>query len=218
MTISGSCAVPDCGAGLREDEPGRGARLCPSCLHGLADRLTGLPALYLACESVLVGSRPGTWGRRPSGTRPRGIDLDEPAVNARAESLHVLACWAGLVVDERAVRPPRREVPALTDFLTLHLDWLVSSPLAGELAVEIEAVTATARTAVRRVRTEAPELGTCDRPGCAGTVRAVYDTDDRRGRPDVRCDHGHVWEPRQWLALGRHISRERERSAEERVV
>lgn len=195
---------------------GVGERLCVGCVQGLADRLAELPSLYLACESVLVGRPARSWEPRVSGARPTGLDIDEDAMNARSEMLHVLACWAGLVVDERGVGAPRREIAALTDFLTLHLDWLVSGPTAGDLAAELTSVADAARMAARRGRVEPLDVGPCDQPDCTRTVRVLFQADQTCGRPDVRCDGGHVWEPRQWLALGQRISRERER--QERVA
>jgi hypothetical protein len=110
------CATAHCrlAAALR-------SRLCPACRDDLADRLRDLPAHYAALDH----------GRTP------GTPLPAAAVAARTAIRGVLASWAYLVVNGRAVPRPARSVAGLAEFLHDHVDWLGAHPAAAEITTEI---------------------------------------------------------------------------------
>jgi hypothetical protein len=199
-------------------------RLCRECRRKVRSELVGLPALHKDCERVLTRRRQG-YLKKVSGRRLNGICLDEAAVTVRSDIVRVLASWSGLVVGERGVTgPDKREVVQLAGFLDLHLDWLVAHPAAHDFAGEI----ATLATAARDVIDPGPafrmELGRCEESGCGRTMYATIGAEDESLRHKVICEAGHVWQPQQWLLLGRRMEqvgsgllRERAESAERAV-
>ncbi|WP_019635016.1 hypothetical protein [Actinomadura atramentaria] len=205
-----SCAAPVCGPGADERRcrsgTAPGLRVCAACRDRLRGALERLPALYDECGTALA--HPSRSPReRVGGTRPLGLSLPEPVVAARAEILSVLASWAALVADERAVAPPPRAVRALAVFLVRHLDWLLAHPAAADLVGEVAAVSRAARRAAAPDRAARLALGRCGRQGCDATVTA--DVGDRGDRPpgEARCGAGHVWHAHQWLLLARRMER-----------
>ena len=109
------CAAARCGhaAALR-------SRLCAACRDGLAAQLRDLPARYAALD------------RRTPGT-----PLPSRAVEARSAIRGVLASWAHLVVNGRAVPRPIRSVDGMAEFLHRHVDWLGAHPAVAEIMGEL---------------------------------------------------------------------------------
>lgn len=109
------CAAPHCSeaAALR-------SRLCAACRDDLAGRLRDLPAHYAALDH-----------------RTPGTPLPPHAVEARSAIRGVLATWAYVVVNGRAVPRPIRSVAGLAEFLHQHIDWLGAHPAVAEILGEI---------------------------------------------------------------------------------
>lgn len=200
-------------AGQVPHEPGNrisGIRLCGDCLFALTAALASLPGLYEECGRVLSGARTRRWEERPSAGGPqRGIPLNTAAADVRSAMLRVLASWSGLVVDERGVAAPRREVPELAGFLLRHVDWLAAHDAVADLTAEASRLARRARRVVEPPPASGVPVGPCPVEECAGTLlahgpgrvgevergpaRGGPEGDPVRGRPaqGARAERGH---------------------------
>ena len=199
------CGARSCGAPLAMDTKSRSLRLCTSCRNLLTGRLIRLPRLYQACEQALEVHR-----QHPimmvRGRRSTGICLDDPTVAVRSDTIRVLSSWCEMIVEERdATGPGSLDVKTLTSFLRAHLDWIAAHVVAADFAEEIAALVAEAKQVLNPAQARIIDLGPCTRDGCGRTVRASMGTDNRPSAPQVRCDAGHTWRPRQWLDLRHHL-------------
>jgi len=195
------CGIRNCGAPLTTDAISRGLRLCPACQRVLGDRLTELPRLYRACEQVLEIRRQHPVGMT-RGRRSTGICLDEVTVSVRGDTVRLLASFCEMIVDERGVTGPGSlDVKALSSFLLAHVDWLAVHAAAVDFAEEIAAAIVDLRRTLNPVQVRTIELGPCTRDGCGRMVRASVSVASQRSAPQVGCDAGHTWHPRQWLDL-----------------
>lgn len=98
-----------------------GAGLCGLCRDDLDQELRDLPDLYAALARTAGRTR-----------------LSARTVEVRAAIRGVLASWAQVVVDERTVSRPIRDVAAMAEFLRRHVDWFGAHPAAAELASEVD--------------------------------------------------------------------------------
>lgn len=177
----------------------------------LAHELLRLPALYRELGERHDRARPPAWERSPAPRQGRGGILHAPAADLRAAMLSTLASWAGLTVQERGLRAPRRDVDALSAFLARHLDFLVRHPAAEAFTSEIAALTARAERVARpgeSVTAVRARAGACPAPGCEGTL--VAHAARGRGAPaHVRCDSDplHSWSgPQRTASRGQWLS------------
>lgn len=182
---------------------GAGRLLCTTCGERVGTSVRALPLLYAECEQAL-GPGSGGLTQRVSGSRAAGLALNEKAMDARSAMVGVLTSWSDLLVAEREVPAPGgRTVRQLADFVTRHLDWLLTHPAADDFVDEV----ATAETAARRVVDgdgTPRELGQCTQPGCGSVVRSVVRAGAGGGNAvRVGCDTGHTLSPQQWLLLSR---------------
>jgi len=195
------CGIRGCGAPLTLGAKSRGLRLCASCRNLLTGRLISLPRLYQACEQALEVQRLHPI-RVVRGRRSTGICLDDQTVAVRSDTRRVLSSWCEMVVDEHGVTGPSSlDVKALTSFLGAHLNWLATHTAAADFADEIAALAADVKQVLNPVQVRTIDLAPCDRDGCGLMVRASVNTVNQRSVPQVRCDAGHTWQPRQWLGL-----------------
>ena len=199
------CGIRSCEAHLARGAISRGLRLCTSCRNLLTGRLTSLPRLYRACEQALEVQRQNPL-RVVRGRRPTGICLDDRTVAVREDTIRVLSSWCEMVVHEGGVTGPRSlEVGILTSFLHRHLDWLATHAAAADFAEEIAVLVAEAKQVLNPAPVRTIDLGLCTRDGCGRVVRASISIINRGSVPQVRCDSGHAWPPRQWLDLRRQL-------------
>jgi hypothetical protein len=201
MVTQQICALRSCGSPLTKGAISRGLRLCTSCRNLLTSQLASLPRLYRACEQDLEVRR-----ERPisvtRGRRPTGICLDDVTVAVRSDTIHVLASWCEMVVDEcGGMGFSDLNVEILTSFLQTRLDWLVTHAMAAEFAEEIAGLVTEANRVLNPTKVRTIDLGPCTRDGCGRTVRARISSVSRETVPQVRCDAGHTWPPRDWLDL-----------------
>ncbi|WP_148310773.1 hypothetical protein [Nocardia brasiliensis] len=91
------------------------------------------------------------------------------------------------------------------DFLLQYGDWLAAHPAIIDAMDEFAEVHALAQQVIDPVPNQI-EVGDCDRPGCHQKVYAQLATAGP-GDSLVRCSAGHSWQPHQWLALQRRVSR-----------
>ena len=209
---------PDTGT-LQPHPAAPGLRLCWFCRDRLAGDLARLPDICADLDTALVSGR-GAGGPVVSGSRERPLPINVAAAYARTEIQPVLMSWVVLVIEFRAVRPPRRtdDPGTLASWLGRHVDWLAAHPAAGCAADEIADVRRIAfrgayPTPVRRV-----ELGQCPVPECAGTVAAIVRDASAVLPSSALCDtdQGHEWAMVEWPRLRRAMRRaelERARSA-----
>lgn len=225
-SLPAECTSKRCRRAARSGAPRRrtarqGARLCGSCLRGLAADLAALPGLHEESEQHLVlPARQGGLAR-VTGHRPDAPPVSEAALEARHDAVVRLASWAGLVREAadreeatdrgeptaRKEAPPQRTVPELAAFLVRHIDLLAAHPAAGPAADEIARLVTALRLVVAPPKPELVPLGRCVEPGCEAEV-----TLPERGGDDLvlrgpMCRAGHVLTPRQWLLVNRRSSR-----------
>ena len=208
-----NCGIQSCGAPLTLGAKSRGLRLCTSCRNLLTGHLASLPRLYQACEQALEIHRqhPTRVVRRRRST---GISLDDQTMAVRSDTKRVLSSWCEMVVDEHGVTGPSSlDVTALTSFLRAHLNWLATHNAAADFADEIATLAADVKQVLDPVRVRTIDLAPCDVDGCGLMVRASVSTANQRSVPQVRCDAGHTWQPRQWLDLASFRSRPPTRDA-----
>ncbi|NUS74969.1 MAG: hypothetical protein HOV70_02055 [Streptomyces sp.] len=142
--------------------------LCGRHTARLAKQLAELPALYAEVGECLVPRRSG-WGdivatKTAAGPRsPLNEDVIDTVNWGRAAE--VMRLWR---TDVRRVRWPHRGAPPPGDlaadcqWLARQLDWIVAAyPAAGDLAREVEALDAQARSIVGDPEPRAQRLGTC---------------------------------------------------------
>ncbi|WP_433576162.1 hypothetical protein [Nocardia brasiliensis] len=204
------CENPTCRSAvaietLRSTPPADDVRVCPDCLSRFFETLRQLPVLYARCGELLQGERNRRMAPARGGLR-QGIVLKDALVEARTEVLALAASWAAMVVDEaRPPRRPRRDITTLVDFLLQYGDWLAVHPAIVDAMDEFAEVHALAQQVIDPVPNQI-EVGHCDRPGCHQKVYAQLATAGP-GDSLVRCSAGHSWQPHQWLALQRRVSR-----------
>lgn len=132
--------------------------------------------------------------------------MNPVAAEVRSTILTVLASWAGLVADARRLRPPARDLPALTRFLRRHVDWLSRHPAAGDMADEIQELTLTARNiaypnSIRRIR-----IGYCPDTECDGELVALI-SPHADLRSEIVCTNSpdRSWPVTWWPKLARQM-------------
>jgi hypothetical protein len=184
-----------------------GSSLCTACGERLANDLLNLPALYSDCNRD-TGSKVVHVIRkvpRKGGT----TELMNPAAaDARSAILAVLASWAGLVADERRLRPPGRNLEELTRFLHRHVDWLTRHPAAPEMANEIQDLTRTARNIAYPSSARQVYLGCCPEGDCAGDLFALMRPCSDPLPAEIVCSLSpdHSWPITWWTKLARQIA------------
>ncbi|WP_461027872.1 helix-turn-helix domain-containing protein, partial [Streptomyces sparsus] len=180
-----------------------GSRLCPACQGRLSAEIRQLPRLHAACEDLLGGGRTGPAERTSGGHLP-GMPFNEAACEARWAILGTLGGWAGLVAEQRGLRPPERAPNTLADFLGRHLAWLAGHGAVHELTAEISQLVRRARRVVDPDPVRRVPVGACAEPGCAGTLAALVRPDAPGGSAEIRCDADpeHRWAGHEWTRLG----------------
>jgi hypothetical protein len=199
------CGVPSCAAPLTKGAIFHGLRLCASCFNQVAAHLIGLPRMYRDCEQTLEVSCQHPF-RMIRGRLPTGIRLDDETVAVRSEIVGVLSSWCEMVVDDRGGRGPTSlDVRMLASFLHAQLDWLATHAVAADFAEEIAGLVLAVLKVQNPSQVRTIDLAPCTRDGCGAMVRVSIDTVRRRTVPQVCCDAGHTWHPRQWLDLSRQL-------------
>lgn len=180
--------------------PAAGSSLCDPCATKLGRDLAELPRLHR--ELLYALSAPERSGEKVRATGYPGIPFNDRAARARGQVVGVLASWAELVVQERGVRPPRRDVRALSEFLVRHRDWLAAHEAAGDCVDEVADLVSKGRGVIAPQVIRAVPIGACVAPGCPGELNAA-------AQSTIRCtaDPTHVWGPRSWSELRRRLDR-----------
>jgi hypothetical protein len=177
-----------------------GFRICSACRQAAEQALLDLPTLFELCAHGL-DPRSTEPRERVSGHRPRGIVLRDAVVSVRSDILGVLAAWSSLVTVERGVAgPDELAIRKLVGFLAIHLHWLCQHSAASDFVDELHGLTEAVDKAMRPVTGFRAAVGICLRPDCDRTVYAEAHREG--GEPyEVSCEAGHVWAPRDWLAI-----------------
>lgn len=182
--------------------------LCAECAASLATGLLRLPELYRDCERALhAGAQTGLRERVSGGPLP-GLAFNEAAADVRQAMLRTLASWSGLVVEQREVHAPRRDVAGLCEFLLRHLRWLAAHPAGPELSKEVARLVKAANRIIDSSPHPRIPIGPCPRTGCGGTLVASVSGVRGTARPDgatIQCDADpqHQWAGRQRSELVR---------------
>ncbi|MDG9720173.1 hypothetical protein [Streptomyces sp. DH24] len=192
----------------QESRAAAGSALCAPCVKGVKRNLRALPVLHRECLHQVAPTGRRTNPTKVSGSRSRDY-LDISVLDARHNILALLESWSGMVVEKLATAAPARTVPALAQFLTLHLDWLLGQPPAADFADEIEGLVEELR---RTIDPEPSTLHTlirqCVVDNCPGTISAPPGI-GRAGSSRITCSSGHSWEMCEWLSLRKLMERQR---------
>ncbi len=184
-----------------------GLRLCPECARRLSAHLQSIPRLYEECARVLSGS--GQCRERTSGGGMPGLPFNATAADVRSAMLGILVSWSALVVEERRVTAPRRDIRSLAAFLSTHADWLAAHAAASEVSQEMAAVVRWARKVAFSEFPRQVRVGKCTEAGCPGDLVAMLRPQSRASSARIVCgaDPGHAWTGDQWLQLNRRMYR-----------
>lgn len=199
------CGVLSCAGPLTKGEIFHGLRLCASCRKSLVAQLTSLPHMYQVCEDELEVHRQHPIRVVGSG-RPTGICLNDEIVAVRGNMIAVLSSWCDMIVEKRGVIGPKsRDVRRLASFIENCLDWLATQASAADFAEEIAGLVRSVRRVLNPAQVRTIDLVPCPREGCDQVVRASISVGQHRLPPQVSCDAGHTWQPREWLNLSRQL-------------
>lgn len=191
------CDLRTCGRPLTPAKMPRGQRLCAPCGKLITKHLNSLPQLYQACEHLLEARRDCSI-KVVRGRRATGIVLDDATVAVRSDVEHLLASWCEMIVQERGVaRPGSRDVRKLTLYLQAHLNWLMTHEAVGDFAEEITTLVANAEQVLNPAPDRTVDLGPCMWDGCGRMLRVTISGVSQDAEPQVSCDAGHTWLPRQ---------------------
>ncbi|MDR3080892.1 MAG: hypothetical protein LBV60_08175 [Streptomyces sp.] len=170
--------------------------------------LRRLPGLYEECADRLSAPHAEQLRERTSGGPTPGMPFNSGAADVRSSILQVLGSWAALVVDERGIAAPRREVPLLGDLLSRHADWLAAHTAAGEISQEIAQLTRRARWVTDPQTLRQVPVGDCVESDCGGSLTAEVRPERPELPAEIRCDRdaAHRWFGHQWLQLARRIA------------
>lgn len=159
--------------------------LCGHCRDDLDQRLRNLPDLYVAMERS---------GRTP------GVPLSPRTVEVRAAIRGVLASWAQVVVDERAVSRPIRNVAGMAEFLRRHVDWLGAHPAAAEIASEVGELVTAASELIDSDASWRVVVGKCADPRCTGDLVAWMRPFATAEPSEITCtqNRDHAWPAPGW--------------------
>lgn len=180
--------------------------LCGHCRDRLDQQLRNLPDLYVEMEQSLNAAV--QTNERVSGGRTPGIPLSPRTVEVRAAIRGVLASWAQLVVDERKVSRPIRNVAGMAEFLRRHVDWLGAHPVAAEISSEIGELVAAASQLVHTEASWRVVVAKCSDPECAGDLVAWMRPFDSNLPSEIKCTHNrdHAWPAHRWGSLRRYLN------------
>ncbi|RJQ81248.1 hypothetical protein D5S17_05775 [Pseudonocardiaceae bacterium YIM PH 21723] len=192
------CTSPRCSVQARATVSVR--NLCQPCTNQVADVLTEIADHYEECAHELrLGHR--RTGERVRGGMITGIRLSDATVDVRADILTIVSSWTAMVVHERGLPTPKRDVHAMTGLLRRNLDWLAEHPAAGDFADEMADLLASAHAVINSDRAPRLHLGFCPQPGCQRPVHATVQIRDRSARPLIKCESGHRYEADQWREI-----------------
>lgn len=204
------CLSPYCRTDPDTGEPtpnlaADGLLTCYPCRGRAINQAGELPHLYAGdLEAALATS--GRAGALVSGTSERGLPLNLPVADARAEIRRHLRQWADLVAEQRGTRPHGNNGLALGDYVVANADWLLAHPdHAAKFPVDVHDTWRAAVRAAYPAGNRRVPVGICPMEECAGELHALIRSD---GRPTtVACDFdpGHVWTKAQWIALAPHV-------------
>jgi len=187
-----------------------GSLLCARCIGQVEDNLRRLPGLHQECLHHVSPTSRRSNPTKVSGSRK--LDhLNISVLDVRYNILATLESWSDIVVEKRRVAAPRRSVPELARFLTLHLTWLAALPPAADFADEMEGLVAELRGMIdpepRDLRTLVRQ---CVVDDCHGMISAFPRSGKKVGGSSIECSAGHSWEMHEWLNLRQLLERQRE--------
>jgi hypothetical protein len=148
---------------------------CSPCFDRLAQQLNDIQReaeLLTATPSLAAptGGRGGTLAAHRAPARVDALALADTRTNTDS-AIGVLATWARIVREDRALTPPDRiTLPGECATLTRHLDWIAAQPWIDEFATQLGDLLARLRRAnpdTLRART----IGRCPQPDCGGPIR-----------------------------------------------
>jgi hypothetical protein len=192
-----------------ESRAATGSILCTSCVQEAERNLRALPGLHQECLHQASSAPRRTNPTKVSGSRRRDY-LNVAVIDARHNILTILESWAGMVVEKLETAAPPRTVPHLTQFLALHLNWLVTQLPAVDFANEIENLVTDLR---KMIDPEPGDLHSLSRhcvvDDCTGTISVPHMNGRNAVGNSIKCTAGHSWEMREWLSLRELMKRQR---------
>lgn len=200
---AGCTGSTDTVQGRRQALPG--SLLCSLCRNRLERDMESLPRLYADCgHSLSTIAAPAR--ERVRGTTRKDMPFNGTAAECRSQILGVLSSWANLVVEQRGVSTPDRNVTALSALLHKHSAWLADQPFAGDASEEFTRLVSFALRVTGQSRTVHRRVGACVEAECPGTLFARVDAGGK-GPAEIRCenDSSHTWSTSEWTALSQRM-------------
>jgi hypothetical protein len=207
------CVDEDC-KGCLKRRALDGLNLCDVCTNRIGEDAAAAAELWHELELVLA--RASGTGEKTSGSRERGLRVNERALEARTLIRHTLVSWCLMVSEERGIAAPRDTVTAMGEYLNKHRQWLSAHPAAKDCSDEMWELAhgRTWRAAFPNPVTIVP-LGRCPMPDCPGTITAVVRKGDALLPSSVDCDqppadgaltpHHWPWGSDEWKVLKRDL-------------
>lgn len=215
------CVNPDCRPNTGPRRAAGRSHVCPQCEDTARDNLARTAAAWLDVRAALTQLRVLAAVGPVTGTRARGIVLNEAASAAAAAATDLALWYTRLTIRERGHTPARTDTPGLLRWLArTQVPWLTGHPDQGVAAAfttdtadvrrrcEAAAYPAGWRTIPLPVGcdVQVPVDGDCEgSPGgpCPGRLTARIRPDLGR-MPDLVCDAdaGHVVPPSVWQRPG----------------
>lgn len=183
--------------------------LCVLCHNRLVNEIQELPRLYVDCGAALGGDTANGMREKISGGSLPGLVLNSVASEAKTGILVLLSSWCALVVEERQVRAPARQVVIMADFLLANICWLSSHAAVGDLSADVARTTKLARRAAYPEAVKRVIVGSCVIPGCEGELSATVRASRSGEGTQVRCsvNPAHEWYGHEWTQLRREMRR-----------
>nr|AGH68896.1 hypothetical protein [Streptomyces sp. CNH189] len=197
------------GGHARESRAAAGSVLCVPCIKRVERNLRALPGLHQECLHQVSPPARQTNPTKVSGSRRRDY-MDISVLDVRHNILALLESWSRTVVERLGTTAPRRTVPHLARFLTLHLQWITAQPSVVEFAEEIEGLVAELRRTIDPDPSDVRTLTRkCVMDGCPGTISASPRSGGNTGSGSISCSSGHSWKVHEWLDLRKLMERQR---------
>ncbi|WP_329374961.1 hypothetical protein [Streptomyces sp. NBC_01483] len=186
-----------------------GSMLCVPCVRQVERNLRTLPHLHQECLHHVSPTSRRSNPTKVSGSRK--LDhLNISVLDVRFNIVATLESWSEIVVEQLQVAAPARSVHSLTQFLTLHLEWLASQPPAADFADEIEDLVAELHNMIDPDPSDLHAIiRKCVVDNCGGMISASPNNDGNAGGRSIECSSGHSWEMHEWLNLRQLMERQR---------
>lgn len=166
--------------------------------------------LFEELETSLIPSSTNA-GNGSSGTPTYGLNLDDRVIMCRHDIRNVMSTWAKVIIEERSVSAPQDDLPSISQFMQMHIDWCMTRQWAHQLALDVISIWEYAKRLLHPNPVRSFEVGPC--PDCDGVLIAYLRPQDSLLPHEVVCNKSptedgfltHAWTADKWMTLGRKI-------------